>query len=168
MCRKERVGRRGKTPFYFGDFSRYSPGGAGRRLYTPPVHPCPIQRTGKDYTGQAVPDARADHARHGAPTHTPGCWPRCTGLHTIPDRPRWADRDGGGVLEGVECVRNCADMDTRATHQNRLYFYHFFVYVCCPCNFTNTLKSVIIMSVKAYTKKCKPHITKHQNRRTKP
>ena len=85
----------------------------------------------------------------------------CTGLHSIPDRPR------GAGAEGVERVRNCADMDTRATHQNRLYFHHFFVYVCCPCNFTNTLKSVIIMSAKTYTKKCKPHITKHQNRRTK-
>ena len=36
----------------------------------------------------------------------------CTGLHSIPDRPRRADLDGGGVLEVVECVRNCADLDS--------------------------------------------------------
>lgn len=29
-------------------------------------------------------------------THTPGRWARCTGLHSIPDSPRGADRTGGG------------------------------------------------------------------------
>ena len=31
-----------------------------------------------------------------APAHTPGRWTRCTGLHSIPDRPRRADRDNAG------------------------------------------------------------------------
>ena len=45
--------------------------------------------------------------RH-APTHTPGCWTRCTGLHSIPDRPRWDDRTGCGALEGVAaCPKLC-------------------------------------------------------------
>ena len=34
-------------------------------------------------------------------THTPGRWTRYTGLHSIPDRPRGADWDGGGVLGGA-------------------------------------------------------------------
>lgn len=37
-------------------------------------------------------------------TRTPERWTRCTGMHTIPDRPRWADHAGGGTLDGVECV----------------------------------------------------------------
>nr|DAE53511.1 MAG TPA: hypothetical protein [Caudoviricetes sp.] len=42
-----------------------------------------------------------------APTHTPGRLTRCTGLHLIPDRPRRADRDGGGhwtVEVGSACM----------------------------------------------------------------
>lgn len=45
-------------------------------------------------------------------THTPGLWTRYTGMHSIPDRPRRADRNCGGTLKGVECVRNCADLDS--------------------------------------------------------
>lgn len=64
------------------------------------------QRTRADCTkqaaAQAVPDAR--QTMQGK-AHTPGRWTRCTGLHSIPDRPRRADRDGGGVLEGGQRVR---------------------------------------------------------------
>lgn len=66
------VGKRNaeKRLFYFGDFSRYSPGGAGRRLYTPPVYPCTLQRTRIDCTTQAVPDTRQTaHSRPHTDTH---------------------------------------------------------------------------------------------------
>lgn len=75
-----------------------------RSLYAPPVHPCPLQRTRNGYTaqaaGQTVPDAR--QTTQGT-THTPGRWTRCTGLHSIPDRPRRADRTGGGCWN-VQCL----------------------------------------------------------------
>lgn len=94
MSRKEGVGRQGKRLFYFGDFSRHSPGGAGRRLYTPPVEtPAPSApgRTAQ-HRQQGKPCQMQGRPRH-APTHTPGRWTRCTGLHSIPGRPRRADRD---------------------------------------------------------------------------
>lgn len=52
--------------FYFGDFSRYSPGAAGRQLYTPPVIPCtPAHQDRLHITG-----SRADHARHDTHART--------------------------------------------------------------------------------------------------
>ena len=70
---KRRVGRQGKRLFYFGDFSRYSPGGAGRRLYTPPVetpataHPDKLHTTG-GRAGRAR--YRADRTRHDTHART--------------------------------------------------------------------------------------------------
>ena len=111
-------GRQEKRLFYFGDFSRYSPGGAGRRLYTPPVHPCTLQRTRTDCTrqaaGQTAPNARR---RPRKARHTPGRWTRCTGLNSIPDRTRRADHTGGGRL-GAGRVRNCADSDRAHRREN--------------------------------------------------
>ena len=52
------------------------------------------------------------HTAGRAPAHTPGRWTRCTGLHSIPDRPRRCNRDGGGAKLSAQCVRNCADLDT--------------------------------------------------------
>lgn len=45
---------------------------------------------------QAVPDAR--QTMQGK-VHTPRPWAPCTGLHSIPDRPRLVDRDGAGAGE---------------------------------------------------------------------
>lgn len=53
-------------------WSKCSPGGAGRRLYTPPVHPRQLQRTRNGYTSQA-----AGQTTQGT-THTPGRWTHCT------------------------------------------------------------------------------------------
>lgn len=36
--------------------------------------------------------------------HTPGRWTRCTGLHSIPDRPRWVDRNGGGRWRALQSL----------------------------------------------------------------
>lgn len=75
-------GRKEKRLFYFGDFSRYSPGGAGWRLYTPPVETPAHQRTRTACTsqaaGQAVPEPgqtstrayRRPNAGHAAPVCT--------------------------------------------------------------------------------------------------
>jgi len=67
-----------KRLFYFGDFSRYSPGGAGRRLYTPPVRPCtPAHPDGLRTTGNSAGRARckADHA--GTIGQGAGRWTSC-------------------------------------------------------------------------------------------
>lgn len=55
-------------------WTKCSPGGAGRRLYAPPVHPYHLQRIRTDYTAQeatqAVPDARKTaHNRPRTDTH---------------------------------------------------------------------------------------------------
>lgn len=54
------------------------------------------QRTQTDYTRQAAARPCQMQGRPPtagrAPTHTPE---RCTGLHSIPDRPRRVDQDGG-------------------------------------------------------------------------
>ena len=71
-----------------------------RSLYTPRV----------ETTAPSAPGRTAQHRQQHmpcqmqgrppttgrAPTHTPGRWTRCTGLHPIPDRPRGVDRGGGG------------------------------------------------------------------------
>ena len=49
----------------------------------PTAHPERLHITGSS----------ADHTRHGT---QPGRWTRCTGLHSIPDRPRGVDQGGGG------------------------------------------------------------------------
>ena len=81
-----------------------------------------IYPAGGDPSAPAHPDglhitgSRAGRARTRADKYQgippPKRWTRCTGLHSIPDRPRRADRNGGGTLEGVKCVRNCADLDS--------------------------------------------------------
>nr|DAF63356.1 MAG TPA: hypothetical protein [Siphoviridae sp. ctvI513] len=55
-------------------------------LYTPEV----------ETTAPAHPERL--HITGSTPTRTPGRWTRCTGLHSISDRPRRVDRDGGGVV----------------------------------------------------------------------
>ncbi len=85
MYRKEGVGRQGKRLFYFGDFSRYSPGGAGRRLYTLPV----------ETPAHSAPGTTAHDREQRRPCQMQGR-PRRTPAHTP---GRWAhrdDRDGGG------------------------------------------------------------------------
>lgn len=124
----------------------------GLRPHSPQVEtPAPAHLDRLHITGSRAGRARskADHARQGA--------------HAAPGRSHQRR-----TLEAAQRVRNCADLDAQTEQQNRPKNHHFFVYVCCLCNFTNTQKSVIIMPAKAYTKKCKSHITKHQNRRTKP
>lgn len=46
--------------------------------------------------------------------HTPGRWTRCTGLHSIPDRPRRAIGTAGNVSETVQIW----------THSNMNDFQH--------------------------------------------
>ena len=46
---------------------------------------------------QGRPCQMQGRPRH-APTHTPKRWTRCTGLHSIPDRPRGNDRYGGMAM----------------------------------------------------------------------
>lgn len=52
---------------------------------------------------QGRPGQMQDRPRH-APTHTPKRWTRCTGLHSIPDRPRRDDRDDSGVGMHSACM----------------------------------------------------------------
>ena len=73
-----------------------------------------IYPAGGDPSAPAHPDglhitgSRAGRARTRADKYQgippPKRWTRCTGLHSIPDRPRRADRNGGGVLGVSETV----------------------------------------------------------------
>nr|DAH46202.1 MAG TPA: hypothetical protein [Caudoviricetes sp.] len=71
--------------FFYGDY----------RPTTPPA--LPVYPAGGDPGHPVHPDGL--HTTGHAPTHTPGRWTRCTGLHSIPDKPRLVDQDGGGTGE---------------------------------------------------------------------
>ena len=127
---------RQKRLFYFEDFSRYSPGGAGRRLYTPPVETLapsapgrtaqhrqqcrPCQNQGGQVPGQTMPTA--DHTS----AHTPGRRTRYTGLHPIPDEPCRVDRDGGGRWRvcNPSIMRIMIALSQAWYIDSRLYKYH--------------------------------------------
>jgi hypothetical protein len=53
-------------------------------------------------------------------THMPGRWTRCTGLHSIPDRPRRDDRTGCGALD---CLRNVSDRARPNGQKSKTYKY---------------------------------------------
>lgn len=115
-----------KNAFFFGKFYRgHDPPHPRRSLYTPPVEtPAP-----------STPGQTAYHRQQGRPCQmqgrpcTPGRFTRCTGLCPIPDSPRRADRTGGGVLEGGQCVRQT----TLFRMQN---IFHANMYKRCLCNLT--------------------------------
>jgi len=55
---------------------------------------------------QAVPDARQTMpAADRAQAHTPGRWTRCTGLHSMPDRPRGVIWIAAGAGERGVCPK---------------------------------------------------------------
>ena len=70
-----------------------------REVSTTPPPVLPIYPRGGD-TSPSAPGRPTHHRQQRRPTqgmtHTPGRWTRCTGLRSIPDRPRRGDRDGGG------------------------------------------------------------------------
>lgn len=61
-----------------------------------------------------------------APTHTPGRWTRCTGLHSIPGRPRRVDQDGAGgwavCNPSIMCIMIALSQAWYI--DSRLYKYH--------------------------------------------
>ena len=95
-----------KTPFFNFFYARCRPPHPRRSLYAPQVDtPAPSapgrttqhRQQHRPCQNQGGASTRADHAHNRPHTaHTPGRWTRCTGLHSIPDKPRRADRDGGG------------------------------------------------------------------------
>ena len=102
------VGKRNaKNAFFLGKFYRgHDLPHPRRSLHTPPVDTTAPQRTRTGCTrqtaAQAIPDAR--QTMQGK-AHTPGRWTRCTGLHSIPGRPRRADRDGGAGMRSACMLR---------------------------------------------------------------
>ena len=76
--------------------------------YTPEVGAASSPRT----AGQASAPRSTGH-------DTPGHWTRCTGLHSIPDKPRRVDQDGGGGLEGVRRVSETEQKRTRQNLKNK-------------------------------------------------
>lgn len=90
------------------------------------------QRTRNDCTRQAkaqgVPDAEQS-MQYTA--HTPGRWTRCTGLHSIPDRPRRDNRTGRGALD---CLRIVSETVQIWTQRSGSKIYLIFEYICCACN----------------------------------
>ena len=61
-----------------------------------------------------------------APPHTPGRWTRCTGLHSIPGRPRRVDQDGAGgwavCNPSIMCIMIALSQAWYI--DSRLYKYH--------------------------------------------
>lgn len=125
----------------------------------PPAHPERLHSTGSS-TGRAR--CKADRPQQTTHQHdTPGHLARCTGLHSISDKPRRVDQDGGGTRGCAQCVRNCADMDR--THRHTI---------------ANTKKCAMLRTqLDTNTKKCYHNarnkrtlksVTPPQNRRTKP
>lgn len=97
FCKGE-VGMAGETPFLFWSEETALTGRgwaaavypAGVPLHTP-AHPDGIQTA-----GSSASRARTRAGKYqGRPCHdTPGRWTRCTGLRSIPGRPRRNDRGG--------------------------------------------------------------------------
>lgn len=89
-----------------------------------------IYPAGGDPSAPAHPDglhitgSRAGRARTRADKYQgippPKRWTRCTGLHSIPDRPRRDDRTGCGALD---CLRNVSDR-ARPNGQNNKTYKH--------------------------------------------
>ena len=79
------------------------------------------QRTRTDCTsqaaGQTMPKPGRANTRVGRP---PKSWARCTGLHPIPDRPRRADRTGGGRWRAW----SVSETEQICTHSNMNDFQH--------------------------------------------
>lgn len=135
------VGKRNtENAFFFEKFYRgHDLPHPRRSLYTPPVEtPAP-----------SAPGTTAHHRQQGkprhAPTHTPGRWTRCTGLHSIPDRPRRADQDGGGAGERAACPKLCRFGHSAAV-QKYISFLNTFVARATENPFTVSQKCDIIMS----------------------
>lgn len=96
FAQKRGGGYAGKAPFLNFFYARCRPPHPRLAPYTPEVEtPAP-----------SAPGTTAHHRQQDRPCqmqgrprkarHTPGRWTRCTGLHSIPNRPRRADRNGGG------------------------------------------------------------------------
>ena len=120
---------RRKNAFFFEKFYRgHDLPHPRRSLHTPPVDTTAPSAPGRTTQhkkqhrpcqNQGGASTRADHAHNRPHTaHTPGRWTRCTGLHSIPDRPRRVNRDGGGAGGRAQCVRQSVQIRT-------LYLYSF-------------------------------------------
>ena len=112
------VGR--ENAFFFEKFYRgHDPPHPQRSPYTPPVEtPAP---SAPGTTAQRRQQRRPCQMQgrppttNSAPTHTPGRWTRCTGMHSIPDRPRRVDRGGAG---GLDSLRGASETEQKWTLQN--------------------------------------------------
>lgn len=106
--------------FIFSVVERLTGRGWAAAIYPAGGDPSPSApgRTAHDRQ-QRRPCQMQGRPRH-APTHTPGCWTRCTGLHSIPDRPRRDDRTGCGALD---CLRNVSDRARPNGQKNKTYKY---------------------------------------------
>lgn len=131
-----------KCLFYFGRRIRDSPSPPpALPVYPAGGDPSP-QRTRNDGTrqaaGQTMPKPGRANTRADRP---PKSWTRCTGLHSMPDRPRGIDRTGGERWR-VGSASETVQIWTRhsSTHAQTLKSVQ-----CCVCNLTRTLKSAIIM-----------------------
>lgn len=107
-----------------------------RPIYPAGGDPCPLQRTRNGYTAQAAAQAVPEPGRdkyQGRPCkaqRTPERWTRCTGPHSIPDRPRRVDRNGGGCWR----VGSASETVQIWTQRSGSKIYLIFEYICCACN----------------------------------
>lgn len=145
LYRKEGVGKRENAFFILEIFRATHRAGLGggyiprRWRPHPPAHPDRLHSTG----------SRADRAKTRAGKYQgrqpPKRWTRCTGLHSIPDRPRGADQYGGGAGERAACPKLCR-LGHSAAVQKYISFLNTFVARATENPFTVSQKCDIIMS----------------------
>lgn len=137
-----------KNAFFFEKFYRgHDLPHPRRSLYTPPVETPAPQRARNDCTTQALPKLGRESTRADrAPAHTPGRWARCTRLHSIPDRPRGADRTGGGRWRGGGTCPKLCRFGHSVVAQKNISFVNTFVAYATQNPFTVSQKCDIIMS----------------------
>lgn len=108
-----------------------------REVLTTPPPARPIYPRGGDPSPQRARNNNTQQAARQTTQgtiHTSGRWARCTGLHSIQDRPCRVDRNGGGVLGVSETVQIW-------TQRSGSKIYLIYEYICCVCN-ANPLYSV--------------------------
>lgn len=115
--------------FYFFSGRKTDRAGQGGGYMPRRCTPAP-QRTRTDCTAQAAGQAVPEPGRgkyQGRPCkarHTPGRWARCTGMYSIPDRPRRVDRGGGVDGLPAQYVRQSVQFRT-------LNFIHIYMDMFC-------------------------------------
>ena len=93
--------------------------------------PTPAHPERLSSTGSSAGRARYTRADKYQCIPQPGRWTRCTGLHSIPDRPRRDNRTGRGALDCLRIVSETVQIWTQRSGSKK---YLICEYICCTRN----------------------------------